>query len=159
MEAAPAMDAGIVHLLIGAATLTSGLLAGARLGQSIKQLPARRKIGVVTFSRYSEAADLGNGVLWYAILGIGAALLTIAAPVAAWVGEARLRHGELLWAAATLAVLHSFTTAKAAPINVSQRSAGDDPDKLAMIFDRFERWQTIRCVLQTLTFIALLTAL
>ncbi|MGH2514139.1 MAG: hypothetical protein ACRDHP_00640, partial [Ktedonobacterales bacterium] len=67
-------------LTVGAAAL-DGILAGASLDQSIKQLPARHRMGVVAFSAYSRAADLGNGVVWYALLGVGAAVITIAAAV------------------------------------------------------------------------------
>src|SRR4051794_9381176 len=65
--------------LLLAALIGNGLLAGASLDQSIKQLPARRRIGVVAFSEYSKAGDLGPGVIWYAALGTGAAALTVIA--------------------------------------------------------------------------------
>src|SRR5215510_5163098 len=67
--------------LLLAATAADGLLAGASLDQSIKQLPARHRIGVRNYSSYSRAADLGNGVAFYGILGGGAAALTIAAAI------------------------------------------------------------------------------
>ena len=59
--------------LIAAATLATGLLAGASLDQSVKQLPARHRIGVAAYARYSQAADLANGVPFYATLGLAAA--------------------------------------------------------------------------------------
>jgi hypothetical protein len=43
--------------------------------------PARHRIGVIAFSDYSRAGDLGRGIAWYAALGIGAALLTFIAPL------------------------------------------------------------------------------
>lgn len=70
--------------LLVAATAAIGLLAGASLDQSIKQLPARHRIGSIAFSQYSRASDLGNGILFYGILGVGAALLNIAAAIAAY---------------------------------------------------------------------------
>jgi len=152
------MSIDAARFLVVVATGASGILAGASLDQSIKQLPARHKMGAVEFSRYSQAADLSNGVLWYAILGVGAALLTIAAAVAAWTAKIPICSGGLLSAAAALAVFHSLTTIKAAPINFSQRAAGDDAVALAKIFDRFEYWQLTRCALQTATFIILLIA-
>src|SRR5262245_45868764 len=62
-----------------AAVLANGLLAGASLDQSVKQLRARKQIGATDYSKYSRAADLGNGIPLYAVLGVGAAALTIAA--------------------------------------------------------------------------------
>lgn len=152
-----AIDGALI--LIAVATAADGVLTGASLDQSIKQLPARHKLGAVAFSAYSQAADLGPGVVWYATLGVGAALLTIAAAVV----EAALRTSAALaapmYVAAALSVLHSLATARAAPTNFSQRGADGDEQRLAAIFDRFERWQTVRAILQTLTFIASLVAL
>jgi hypothetical protein len=65
--------------VLAAATVVDGLLAGASLDQSIKQLPARHRLGARAFSAYSRAADHGTGIVWYAGLGIGGALLTLAA--------------------------------------------------------------------------------
>lgn len=133
-------------LLTGAAA-ASGLLAGASLDQSIKQLPARHRIGVVGFSKYSRAADLANGVAFYAVLGIGAAGLCIAAAVSATF------HNTGADVSAILSVLHSLATSQAAPINFRQRKvASDDAVALAEIFDSFSRWQATRCVLQVLNF-------
>src|SRR5215204_6177527 len=109
--------------LMLAATAATGILAGASLDQSIKQLPARHRLGMAAFSAYSRAADLGNGIAWYAVIGIGAAALTIAAAIVAhWQGQAAGQAVPLDLAAA-LAVLHSLATTQAAPTNFSQRRA------------------------------------
>jgi hypothetical protein len=140
------------------ATGVSGILAGASLDQSLKQLPARRRLGALAFSAYSRASDLARGVVWYATLGALALATSVGAWVVAWreaPGSPRT-HG--LAAAAILTALHSAVTARAAPLNHSQKKAEDDPAQLTQIFDRFERWQALRCVLQVLAFIALLAA-
>jgi Domain of unknown function (DUF1772) len=145
--------------LVLAATAADGLLAGASLDQSIKQLPARRRIGAVDYSAYSRAADLGNGIAFYGIFGVGAAALTVAAAVSAHRHEPRSHRTPPLYAAAGLAVLHSLATTRAAPTNFSQRKvARDDEATLAQIFDRFERWQTVRAALQVLNLGAMLWA-
>ena len=152
-----AIDGALILLTV--ATAADGVLAGASLDQSFKQLPARRAMGNVAFSAYSRAADLGPGVVWYATLGIGAALLTITAAI----GELALATlSAVAWpiyVAAALSILHSLTTARAAPINFSQRRVADDEARLEVIFDRFERWQTIRAILQAATFGLMLWAL
>lgn len=66
-------------ILAAAATAVDGLLAGASLDQSIKQLPARRRIGMRAFSAYSRASDQASGLYWYALLGIGGTGLTVSA--------------------------------------------------------------------------------
>ena len=140
-------------LLTGAAA-ASGLLAGASLDQSIKQLPARHRLGAVAFSQYSRSADLANGVAFYAVLGIGAAGLCISAALAT--------HFQNIGsnASAVCAVLHSVATSQAAPINFRQRQVPSDDDvAIADIFDSFSRWQAIRCVLQVCNFAVSLWAL
>jgi hypothetical protein len=144
--------------LIIAATALAGLLAGASLDQSIKQLPARRRIGAVAYSVYARAADLGNGIAWYAILGLGSALLTIAAAVAAFMQGAPLAVALPLYLAALGALAHSFTTSQAAPTMLRQRKIVNDEQALAALFSRFERWQTARATLQLATFALMLWA-
>jgi hypothetical protein len=146
-------------ILVLAATAATGILAGASLDQSIKQLPARHRMGMAAFSAYSRAADLGNGIVWYAVIGIGAAALTIAAAVVArWQGQAS-EQAVALNLASALAVLHSLVTTQAASTNFSQRRVAGDEAALSHIFKRFERWQALRAVLQVLNFGALLWAL
>jgi hypothetical protein len=62
-----------------AALVADGILAGLSLDKVIVQLPARRAIGVTAYAAYARAADLGNGIAFYAAAGAGAAALTIAA--------------------------------------------------------------------------------
>lgn len=145
--------------LLVAAMLFNGLLVGASLDQVIKQLPARHRIGVLAFSDYSTAGDLGRGIAWYAALGIGAALLTVTAAVVGLADPPSPPASAALWLALGLTVAHSLTTLRAAPLNLSQRTAAGDPVRLAAIFDRFERWSTARATLQVLTLLSVTWAL
>ena len=152
----------LVLLLAIAATALDGLLAGASLDQSIKQLPARRRVGAVVYSVYARAADLGAGIVWYAALGIGAALLTIAGAIAAWAQAAPSSVAAPLYLAALASLAHSFITSRAAPAMLSQRhmpAIAENKAKLAVLFDRFERWQAARAILQVATFGLMLWAL
>src|SRR3712207_3142273 len=153
------MFLSLTFVLIVAATAADGLLAGASLDQSIKQLPARHKIGLVAYSEYSRASDLGTGILWYGILGVGAAVLTIAAAIGAFFEGAPSASATPLYVAAGLAVLHSLVTTQAAPTNFSQRRVAKDEAALGKVFDSLERWQTLRAVVQVLTFGVMLWAL
>jgi hypothetical protein len=134
-----------------AATAATGLLAGASLDQSVKQLPARHRIGAAAFSRYSQAADLGNGIALYATLGIGSALLNVGAALAAVLEGLPLAASMPIHAGAALAILHSIVTARAAPVNFSQKGVSDEA-KLAAIFARFSRLQSLRAGLQLINF-------
>ncbi len=144
--------------LLLAATAANGLLAGASLDQSIKQLPARNRMGVLAFARYSQAADLANGVPWYAALGIGTAVLSLAAAIAALTEHPSRPATAALVALIVLTLAHTATTVAAAPTNYSQRKVGDNEQALTAIFDRFTRWQTARAVLQVGALIAALAA-
>jgi hypothetical protein len=145
--------------LLVAAMLGNGLLVGASLDQVIKQLPTRHRIGVIAFSDYSQAGDLGRGIAWYAALGIGAALLTLTAAVVGLTDRPGTQSETALWLALVLTVAHSFTTLRAAPLNFSQRTAAGDAVHLAAIFDRFQRWSTARATLQVLTLLSVTAAL
>lgn len=145
--------------LAALATLATGLLAGASLDQSIKQLPARRRIGAVAYAAYAGAADLGNGVVWYASLGVGAALLCVLTALAARAAHLAGTGATACWLSAALAIAHSLTTAKAAPIMFSSRKLLGDPAALSKIFDRFALWQGLRAALQLVNFMAALWSL
>jgi len=146
----------LTFILLIAAIALNGILVGASLDQSIKQLPVRHRIGAVTYSAYCRAADLGNGIAWYGSIGIGAALITIAVAIAAYLQRSSSPDTPLIYIAAALSILHTLATTQAAPIMFSQRSHENDEAALAAIFNRFERWQTLRALLQVLTFGALL---
>jgi hypothetical protein len=147
----------IVLLIL--ATAFNGILAGASLDQSIKQLPARHKIGAAAYSAYSQASDLGNGIAWYAIIGVSAALLTIIAALLAFFQGSPLMAAAPIYAAGVFSVLHSFMTTQAAPTMFSQRRQTQDEAALTEIFNRFERWQTLRAFFQVLIFGTLLWAI
>src|SRR5216684_3411275 len=140
-------------VLLGVATVVDGLLAGASVDQSIKQLPARHRIGMRAYSAYSKASDLANGRFLYPALGVGGAALTIAAAI--WALALHLPTGHLapVLVAGVLSVAHSITTARAAPINWSQRTVDTNEAALALISLRFGRWQAARAVLQVATFL------
>ncbi len=139
-------------LAIGALAFI-GPLAGMSLDQSVKQLPARRQIGIAAFSAYSRAADLVNGVYLYPFFGVGAALLAIAAAISGYVGGGTHSSQLPLTLSATLGVLHSLVTARAAPINFSQRRfALTDEAQLVSVLDAFARWNGFRAALQVANF-------
>jgi len=102
-------------LLLLAAAGANGLLTGASLDQSIKQLPARHRIGVLASARYGQAADLANGVAWYAALGVGTALLALVAADAGLAGQPSTAAAVALWVAIAATAAHSAATARRHP--------------------------------------------
>lgn len=152
------MTLDVTHVLVIAATALNGITTGASLDQSIKQLPARHRIGAVAYSRYSRASDLGRGIAWYAGIGVGTVITTIAAAVASLLIGAGSGRSVPLVIAGVLSVLHSLVTSRAAPIMFIQRRVTNE-ESLAALFDRFARLQTLRVCLQALAFAAMLWAL
>jgi hypothetical protein len=152
------MDAAVTNVAM-AALVADGLLAGLSLDKVIVQLPARRKIGVTAYAAYARAADLGNGIAFYAVAGVGAAMLTLAAfAVAAALGAPGDVTG-LLAAAAALSLLHSAATGRAAPAMFQIGRAGDTEEALTPLITRFARWSEARAAVQTATLIVVATAI
>jgi hypothetical protein len=112
---------------------------------------------VVVFAAYSQAADLANGIAWYATLGVGTALLSLAADITGLGDDPGSQRMVALAAGLTLA--HSLVTARAAPANLAQRRIGADERALGQLFDRFARLQTLRATLQVATLGACVWAL
>jgi hypothetical protein len=140
------------HVVMLAAAL-NGLLAGASLDQSIKQLPSRHRTGLTIYASYVRGADLASGVPWYAILANGAVLATLAAAVLAWRAQSPAELRVPLELAALLSLAHSAATLMAAPTLFRTRKVPlDDAAALKALFDKFARWQAIRATLQVLTF-------
>ncbi len=152
--------ADFTFMLVIAATAVHGIALGATLDQSIKQLPARHRMGVVAYSAYSLAADMGNGLIWYPILGMSTVLLNMAAALAAIFQNIDSTHATPIFIAAVLSILTTLITGiRAAPIMWSQRRYTTDEQALTAVFSRFEHWQTLRSLVELLTFGAVLWAL
>jgi hypothetical protein len=151
---------GISLILIILATGFDGIMAGASLDQVIKQLPARHEIGPKAFSAYSQAADLSNGIIWYATIGIGSALFTIAAAISIFrQGSSYYYYAIPIYVAATLSIAHSVVTAYAAPTNFQQLEVSYDEQALIQVFDHFEQLSLVRAALQVAAFGAMLLGL
>jgi len=147
----------LLEILLVASTTFTGLLTGASLDQSIKQLPARHFIGLKNFSSYAKAADLKNGIAWYAILGIGSALTTVATAIVVWKFHSSEPYAFPLYMAGAFAIGHTICTTQAAPTYLGQRNV-ESEDDLKRLFDKFERIQTVRSVFVVLNFLAILWA-
>ncbi len=149
----------LVASLIVLATAINGLLAGLNTDTALVKLPARRRIGAVAYATFARGNDLGNGLIVYPLLGIGAALLTVLITVIAFLAHARAEVLLLLALASFLSLLHTFTTTRAAPVMLSLKDAPDDETFLRAKLDRFARWHAIRATLQVPAFFILLYAL
>jgi len=105
------------RLLLAAATLVSGILAGSVIDRVVVGGPAWHELGAEAWAAYSRHADLGNGLLAYPIEAIGGALLIIAAAVSNYFDRsAGSPVTTPLYCAVVFSLAGLALTAKAAPI-------------------------------------------
>lgn len=149
----------LMIIFVVATMALSGIAAGASLDVSIRQLPARHRIGVMAYSAYSQATDLGTARIWYPPLGIGTLLLALASAMLAFFQRVALPHALPIYVAAVLWVVHLLITLIwALPTLPRQRQVAHDEEQLATIFNQFERLQMVRATLDVLIFTTTLWA-
>jgi hypothetical protein len=148
----------VISLMI-LATAMNGLLSGLNVDTALVKLPARRRIGAVAYATFARGNDLGNGLVVYPLLGVGAALLTLFATALAYAERSPMEVLLLLSLASLLSLLHTFATTRAAPVMLSLKDAPDDEAILAAKLDRFARWHAVRATFQVLAFFVLLWVL
>jgi len=149
----------LVLLLLGIATAINGLLAGLNVDTALVKLPTRRRIGAVAYATFARGNDLGNGLVVYPLLGVGAALLTVLTTLFAFLSQERMVVLLALSLATLLSLLHTGATTRAAPLMLSLKTTPDDEVLLSAKLDRFAHWHAVRATLQVLAFFLLVWAL
>ena len=149
----------LVLALLALATAVNGLLSGLNVDTALVKLPARRRIGAVAYATFARGNDLGNGLVVYPLLGIGAALLTVLTTAVAYIERSPMEVLLLLSLASLLSILHTFATTRAAPVMLSIKDTPDDEALLTAKLDRFARWHTVRATFQVVAFFVLVWAL
>lgn len=149
----------LVVFLVALAAAVNGLLAGLNTDTALVKLPARRRIGAIAYATFARGNDLGNGLIIYPLLGVGAALLTLLATALAYAEHSSLELLVLLLLASLLSLLHTFATTRAAPVMLSLKNAPDDEAILTAKLDSFARWHAVRATFQLAAFFLLLWAL
>jgi hypothetical protein len=142
-----------------AATAVNGMMVGATLDQSIKQLPARHRIGPQAYSAYAQAADFVGGVRWYPPLALATLVTTGGAIVTGFQDGDDTARRLALAAAGAGTIGHFLATARAAPTFLSLRGIGADEAAVAAVLNRFARLQAVRAAIQTATLGATVWAL
>jgi len=146
-------------MLLAAATLVSGLLAGGVVDRVVVGGPAWHDLGAGAWAEYSRHADLGTGVVVYPMEAIGGALLIVAAIVSGRRNAGSWRRTALLYCALASAIAGLLLTLTAAPIMLGL--AGPRPDAvIRTAFDEFYLWGLqVRGAADLLAFLALVGAL
>jgi hypothetical protein len=151
----------MTEILIIAATVLHGFLAGGNLERALVHMPAWRKLGPPAWAAFSRQADLGRGLFLYPFEAILGAVLAVGAAVAFQFDAGAARAAALpLYLGAALALAGLLATTQAAPKMLSlRRLRDDDTAALQRAFDGFEFWGNVRAVLQVLAFLANVWAL
>ena len=149
----------LVLSLMIIATAMNGLLAGLNVDTALVKLPARRRIGAVAYATFARGNDLGNGLVVYPLLGVGAALFTVLDTAIAYLEHSPIGLLLLLSLASLLSLLHTAATTRAAPVMLSIKDAPDVETMLNTKLERFARWHAVRATFQVLAFFVLLWVL
>ena len=146
----------LLSIIIGLAILFNGLLAGITIDTSLVKLPARRRIGNIAYAVFARGNDLGNGIIVYSTLAIGAALFVFTATL---IGFLQKIKGDVmlpLVIASVTTIIHFTGTAMAVPVMLSIKNTPDDEAILKKKIDEFEKWNDFRACFQFITFLLLL---
>jgi hypothetical protein len=148
------------RLLLVAATLVSGILAGGIVDRVIVGGPAWHELGPAAWMQYSRLADLGAGLIAYPVEGIGSALLIIATTLSNHFDGSAPRGVTLpLYLALALSIIGLLLTFKAAPIMLGLTSS-QSAAAAQRAFEEFFVWGLyLRGFGDTLAFAALVWAL
>lgn len=148
------------RILLFAATVLAGVLAGGVIDRVIVGGPAWHQLGAQAWLQYSRHADLGTGVVAYPIEGIGTPLLIIAAIVSTHLeGKSRFGTAAPLYCAAFFSIVGLILTIKAAPIMLGL-SRMLPAVAVQSAFDQFFIWGLYaRGAADSLAFVALVWAL
>ena len=154
------MPSARTRLLLAAATLVSGILAGGVVDRVVVGAPAWHELGAEAWAAYSRHADLGNGLVAYPLQAIGGALLIISAAVSNYFDrDAGTMTTAPLYCAAVFSLVGLVLTAKAAPIMLGL-AVPQSSSATQHAFDEFFLWGLyVRGTTIMLTFIAVTCSL
>jgi hypothetical protein len=154
------MTSARTRILLAAATLVGGILAGGIIDRAFVGGPAWHQLGIDAWVQYSRHADLHTGFVLYPLVGIGATVLITAAAVSYYFDRSAPRSTMIpLLLAAAFSAAGLLFTVKAAPIMLSLGTA-QPGEALRRAFDEFHFWGLyLRGASDTLAFIAEVYAL
>ena len=128
------------RLLLIAATLLSGVLAGGVVDRVVVGGAAWHVLGAEAWVQYSRYADLGTGLVAYPVEAIGSALLIVAALASHILDRTPERTARnALYVALVLSAVGLLLTVKAAPIMLGL-AAPQSASASQAAFDEFLLW-------------------
>ena len=154
------MPSARTRLVLTAATLVSGILAGGVVDRVVVGGPAWHELGAEAWVAYSRHADLGNGLVAYPVQAIGGALVIISAAVSNYFDRDAVPMTTVtLYCAVVFSLVGLVLTAKAAPIMLGLATP-QSPSATQQAFDGLFLWGLyVRGTTIVLTFIAVTCSL
>lgn len=140
------------------AIFINGLAAGIYFDTALVKLPTRHRIGVLPYANFARANDLGNGIIVYPSLAIGAALLVFTVTIIASIHGQQSQILYPLYVATFATLLALAGTGKAAPIMRSLKNTPNEERILTQKLNAFAQWNQFRAIFQIISFITMLRA-
>ena len=142
---------GRLKLLVTAACVLSGLMAGGNIDRYLVQVPGWRHLNILYWKEYSLHTDLGNGLLVYPIEAIGSFLLLIASSIIVLTSGLKSVTWPI-YLATLFSAIGLVLTIFAAPIMLSLPTSANDPEIQQQLFNRFHFWGLLRAIAQIISF-------
>jgi hypothetical protein len=143
------------NLLITAATLLTGLLAGGSVDRYIVQVPAWRHLSILTWAEYTRYAEFGNGLVLYPFEVLGSFILLFTTSAVVLIHKIRFRYIALPVHLATIfATIGVIFTLFSFPIMLRIQSMGNNELLVQHAFEKYHFWGLLRAIAQILSFFA-----
>lgn len=149
----------LILSLIFLAAVIDGLFAGIGIQKLFVELPARKKIGSVIFSKYSRSSDLANGLYVYPVFAIGGMLLKVLIFILVLKYDYSRTIILPLASALTFSIGVLIMTAFAAPQMLKIGKTEDKEELLSPLLEKFVNYSYPRAVFMALQFLSVLWVL
>jgi hypothetical protein len=142
----------VIRFLVTISCLIGGALAGGNVYRYIIETPAWRYLSIGTWKKYSEHADLGNGLVLFPVEAIGSTIPLIIASIIL-LGRTKRRPSLLLHLSTMFAIIGLVFTFFAAPVMLNLPNIKEDNGLLQQAFNKFHFWGMLRAIAQVLSFV------
>jgi hypothetical protein len=143
------------NLLIIAACLITGLLAGGSVDRYVVQVPAWRHMNILNWAEYTRYAEFGNGLYLYPFEVLGSFILLFTSSAIVLINKQKFSDIALpVFLATGFATLGLIFTFFSFPVMLSIQSMGNDKMLIQNAFDKYHFWGLLRTFAQLLSFIA-----
>ena len=143
------------NLLMAAATILTGLLAGGSVDRYVVEVPAWRHLSMLSWAEYTRYAEFGNGLYLYPFEVLGSFILLFTATTLVLIHKQRFKSialpVHLATIFATICVIFTFFSF---PVMLSIQSIGNNETLVQHAFDKFHFWGLLRAIAQLLSFFA-----